>query len=332
MDGSLLLDAPLRHHRGEILERLRAYLRRRGPNALPFGPLPEAGELGERLCALAGPSFRVAMPAVSDGDALDNALKLARAATGRRPLLACPGPRRAVSLGALSLRGSRGAAALLPECELVPLEPVALEQALGRSQPAALLVEPVEPDLRPHGPSLLKHAEILCKEAGVLLIVDETLTGLGRCGHRFAFQNAGLSPAAVVVGPSLGGGALAIAATVVQGEVYDRASGGERSLDLSTATMAGSAAACEAALGFLDVLEREQLARRAASSGARLLAGLRAALGPAARVEGAGLLVGVRRSGGDPVRLVAPPLDASEEEIDALVRRSAGGALPGVLR
>lgn len=311
-------------HRGEILERLRAYLRRRGPNLLHVGPLPEAGELAQRLCALAGPSFEVALLATSDGDAFDNALKLARSATKRRPILACPGPRRSRSFGALALSGTPGRLGALEDCEMVPASPVALEQALHSRKPAALLVEPVHEDLRPLGPSLLKHMEILCKQAGVLFVVDETLTGLGRCGHRFAFQEAGVEPAAVVVGQSLGGGAMAIGATLAQGEVYRRAFGSDRTFDLHTATMAGNAAACEAALGFLDILEREQLARRAARSGARLLSDLRSALGPRGKAEGVGLLLGVQFEQGG-TKLVAPPLDANDEQLRALVLRLAGG-------
>jgi acetylornithine/succinyldiaminopimelate/putrescine aminotransferase len=296
---------------------------------LHVGPLPEAGELAERLCAFAGPTFSVALLATSDGDAFDNAIKLARGATGRHALLACPGPRRARSIGALSLRGGAlpGAGALLAGCEIVPPDPLALERALHQLQPAALLVEPVDESLRPLGPSILKHMEILCKQAGVPLIVDETLTGLGRCGHRFAFQGAGVEPAAVVVGQALGGGVMAIAATVVRGDLHERAFGSDKTFDLHTATLAGSAAACEAALGLLDVIEREQLPRRAGQAGARLLAGLRARLGPGDRAEGAGLLVGVSRATERGAMLVAPPLDATDAELDALVAR-----LTGVLR
>jgi acetylornithine/succinyldiaminopimelate/putrescine aminotransferase len=318
---SLSLDAPLRHHRHEIQDRIRAYLRRRGPNVLHIGPLPETGELAQQLCSFAGPPFEFALLATSEGDAFDNALKLARAATRRPRLLACPGPRRARSLGALSLRGVPPAlGALLGDCEPVPLDPIAVERALEERPVAALVLEPVDDELRPLGPSIFKHMEVLCKQAGALLIVDETLTGLGRCGRRFAFQGAGVEPGAVVVGQGLGAGAMALAATLAAGPVYRKAFGGGETFDLHTATMAGNAAACEAGLGLLDVLEREGLPQRAARLGERLRAGLRAALGEAGQVDGVGLLVGVTRPGRGRVA-VAPPLDATKEEIDELVLR-----------
>lgn len=295
--------------RGEVIERVQAYLRRRGPSVLHVGPLAEAGALAERLCALAGPSFEVALLATSDGDAFDNALKLARAATGRSPLLACPGPRRASSLGALSLGGA-ASGATIEGCRVVA--PADLEKELSSSGAAALVIAPLDEALRPRPGVLLRHAEALCKQAGALLIVDETASGLGRCGEVFLFQKAGLHPDAVVVGQSLGAGAMAIAATVTTGEAHARAFGGPNTFDLHTATMAGNAAACEAALGFLDVLEREGLPGRAARAGELLRAELRRALGGDASIEGAGLLLAVAG------RVLTPPLDATDDELRAL--------------
>lgn len=324
------LETPLINHHGEILDRIRACLRRRGPSVLRSGPLPEAGELAQRLCSLVGPPFEVALLATGDGDAFDNALKLARAATHKPLILACPGPRRARSLGAISLSGTPGRLGVLDDCELIPASPVALEQALRIRKPAALLVEPVHEDLHPLGPSLLKHMEVLCKQAGVLLLVDETWTGLGRCGHRFAFQAAGVEPAAVIVGQSLGGGAMAISATLVSGELHRRAFGQDRTFDLHTATMAGNAVACEAALGFLDILERKQLAKRAASLGERLASKLTQVLGENTKVVGTGLLLGIQRDGEG--ILVAPPLDITEAQLKVRIPEWTRGLLKAQFR
>ena len=134
----------------------------------------------------------------------------------------------------------------------------------------------------------------LCDEHGILLIVDEVMTGFGRTGAKFAHQHWGVTPDILVSGKGLAGGYAAICGVFATREVA--APIVEAGFDVMFHTFAALPSACAAADAVLGILEREHLVERAAVLGARLADQLNNRLGQhpnVAEVRGLGLLQAV---------------------------------------
>jgi 4-aminobutyrate aminotransferase len=135
---------------------------------------------------------------------------------------------------------------------------------------AGIIVEPVQSDggdIVPP-PRFLKGLERICRQHGIMLLIDEVKIGFGRSGRMFAFEHFGVVPDAVSLGKSLGGG-MPISAVVGRRELLDVAPA------INMYTMAGNPAACAAALAHLDEIERLELAARAGRTGDYMLGRLR---------------------------------------------------------
>ena len=126
--------------------------------------------------------------ASTGAEAVDSAMKFARAATGRPRLISCESSFHGVTLGPLSLVGDdffkEGFGPLLPGCARVPFGDLgALEAQLRSKDVAAFIVEPIQGrmvTLPP--PGYLQAAQELCRRYGTLFVLDEIQTGLGRTG------------------------------------------------------------------------------------------------------------------------------------------------------
>lgn len=116
-------------------------------------------------------------------------------------------------------------------------------------------------------PDFLPKLEALCRRHGIYLILDEVKVGMGRTGRMFAFEHAGVTPDAVIMGKSLGGG-LPLSAVVARRELLDTG------FALFTAT--GNAVCCAAGLANITAIQEDGLVDRAARTGAYLHAQLRA--------------------------------------------------------
>ena len=167
---------------------------------------------------------------------------------------------------------------------------LALEAAIT-PRTAAFLVEPVQGEagivVPPAG--YLKEAERICREHGVLLIVDEVQTGLGRTGRVLACHHEDVHPDGIILGKALGGGLLPVSAFCARAEVLDVFKPGDHG-----STFGGNALGAAVGLEALRVLEEEHLSERAAAMGEHLLKRLRGISSPVIReVRGKGLLVGI---------------------------------------
>jgi acetylornithine/LysW-gamma-L-lysine aminotransferase len=236
---------------------------------------------------------------------------------------------------------------LVPGFTFVPygrIERMAKALAAEDDEAAAVILEVVQGEggVVPGEGEYLREVQALCREHGALFIVDEVQTGFGRTGRMFACQHYDLRPDIMCVAKGIAGG-LPMGATLL----------GERVASLSPgdhgSTFGGNPVVCAAALATIQVLESEDLPRRAEVLGARLLDGLRAIDAPQVReVRGLGLMVGVElkeQSGsylaalasppqegklgvlalpaGSTVMRFLPPLVIQEEEIDTVVARVA---------
>src|SRR6202035_3260211 len=159
-----------------------------------------SGVLAEQLLARAPASVGAMVPANTGTEAVEAAIKISRAATGRPRVLYAEHAFHGLTLGSLSLNGGaefrEGFGPLLPGCDPVGFGDLdALARELARGDVAAFVVEPVQGkgvNLPPGG--YLAGAQRLCREAGTLFTCDEVQTGLGRTGRFLALEHWGLEP------------------------------------------------------------------------------------------------------------------------------------------
>jgi putrescine aminotransferase len=289
----------LGHMHPKVVEAVRAQLELMALSGKTmFSPL--LGRAAKRLAELAPGDLQISFWCNSGTEAVEGAIKLARAATGRAKIVATYGAYHGKTLGALSASGRDAFRTpfqpLLAEIAHVPFgDARALEVVLDDA--AAFIVEPVQGEggVNVPEPGYLRAAKAACERAGALLIADEVQTGLGRCGMRFACERDGIVPDAMTLAKGLSGGVIPVGAFIARPEVWDRAFG--KAPLLHTSTFGGNPLACAAALAAMNVLEEEDLAENARVRGTQLLDGARA-VAPQfpeviSEVRGLGLLVGV---------------------------------------
>lgn len=299
----------LGHNHPRLASRLARFFEERLPNLVHTGPQPLAAELAEVLAGLLPEPLEVSLFTSGGAEAVEAAMKLARAATGRPAFIHCEGAFHGTGLGTLPVMGHpRLRTPFEPlglESAAVPFGDVAaLARALEARRAAAFLVEPIQAEggVRLAPPGYFEEAAALCRRHGTLLVLDEVQTGIGRTGALFALP---VVPDVLVIAKSLGGGIAPIGAAVTSRELHERAYGTMERFDLHGSTFAGNAFACAAALETLAIVREEGLCENAASAGARLADGLRRGLAghPLVRdVRGSGLLVGVELGPEDRLR------------------------------
>jgi ornithine--oxo-acid transaminase len=236
-----------------------------------------SGVLAEQLLARAPDSVAAMVPANSGTEAVEAAIKIARAATGRPRILYAEHAFHGLTLGALSLNGDAifrdGFGPLLPDCEAVPFgDANALERALAREDVAAFVVEPVQGkgvNLPPDG--YLAAAQRLCRDAGALFVCDEVQTGLGRTGRFLALEHWELEPDLICLSKALSGGLVPVGAVLVSRAVFDSVFDGMERAVRHGSTFGGNDLAAAAGLATLRVLDTEGLVAHAERLGALLL-------------------------------------------------------------
>jgi ornithine--oxo-acid transaminase len=250
-----------------------------------------SGVLAEQLLARAGgrasKNLGAMVPANTGTEAVEAAIKIARAATGRGRVLYAEHAFHGLTLGSLSLNGDPvfrdGFGPLVPGCDPVPWGDLdALRSALARGgrghersgagDVAAFIVEPVQGhgvNLPPDG--YLAGAQALCREAGALFVCDEVQTGLGRTGRFLAGEHWDLQPDMVCLSKALSGGLVPIGAVLVSRAAFDRVFDGMERAVRHGSTFGGNDLAAAAALATLRVLDEEGLVARAQRLGALLL-------------------------------------------------------------
>ncbi len=258
------------------------------------------GRAARRLAELAPGDLQISFWCNSGTEAIEGAIKLARAATGRAKIVGTSNAFHGKTLGALSVSGRESFQSpfrpLLADSLNVPYgQTGSLEEAVRDA--AAFVVEPVQGEGGVHVPpdGYLQVVRAICDRSGALLVADEVQTGLGRCGYRFACDRDGVVPDVMTLAKGLSGGVVPVGAFIARPSIWNRAFG--QAPLLHTSTFGGGELACAAALAAMEVLEDEGLTQRARIRGEQLLDGARAIAGeyPAVvrEARGLGLLVGV---------------------------------------
>ncbi len=307
------------HHIGYGHPRLKAAIKAQLDD-LPFAPrrftCEPAVELAETLGRLAPGNLGKVLLTTGGSDAIEVALKLARAATGRFKTLSFWDAFHGAGFGASSVGGeatfrSGIAGPLLPGTEHVapwashncPYGTSSLEDSaracanmisyvLGREGDfAAFVAEPMRATPLVPAPGFWKAVREACDRHGTLLIFDEIPTGLGKTGKFFASEHDGVVPDIIVLGKSLGGGILPIASVIAR-----------RDLDVAGDYAIGhythekNPVTARAALTTIAIVREEGLAERAAELGAHAMGRMRDLMARSAQVgdvRGRGLMFGV---------------------------------------
>ena len=280
--------------------------------------------LAEKLNALAPISGDVKTALFTTGaEATENAVKIARADTGRSGIIAFTGGFHGRTIAAMNMTGKvapykKGFGPALPEIYHVPFPAapfgVTVEDSLRHiaflfkadidpARVAAIMLEPVQGEGGFHmaPPELMQGLRRLCDQHGILMIADEVQTGFGRTGKMFAMEHYDVEPDLVCVAKSLAGG-FPLSGVIGRAAVMDASEPGGLG-----GTYAGNPMACAAALAVLEVFEEENLLDRANAIGARINQRIEAIRQsnttlPISRLRGPGAMIAfdvVKQRGGD---------------------------------
>jgi ornithine--oxo-acid transaminase len=261
----------------EAIAAVQEVMEARTGNMPQLGVTLLSGVLAEQLLSRAPGSVAAMVPANSGTEAVEAAIKIARAATGRPRVLYAEHAFHGLTLGSLSLNGNaefrEGFGPLLPGCEPVGYGDLeGLERELARGDVAAFVVEPVQgKGVNIPAADYLPGAQRLCRDAGTLFACDEVQTGIGRTGRFLALEHWELEPDIVCVAKALSGGLVPIGAVLVSRAAFDRVFDGMERAVRHGSTFGGNDLAAAAALATLRVLDREGLVPRAEAMGRLLL-------------------------------------------------------------
>jgi ornithine--oxo-acid transaminase len=247
------------------------------PGSVQLGVSLLPGLLAEQLLARTPARLERVLFTSSGTEAVEAALKLGRAASGRSRVVSTHHGFHGLTLGALSANDDshfvERFGPLLPGFTQVPFGDLdALERELRSEDVALFLVEPVQGkgvNLPPDG--YLEGAQAICRRYGTLFAVDEVQTGFGRTGKLFAFEHWGLEPDLVMVAKSLSGGYVPVGALLMARGVYDAVFDSLEHSVSHGSTFAPNDLAMAAGLATLRELDDAQLVEQAARLGRRLL-------------------------------------------------------------
>lgn len=297
VDGNVFIDFTggigalnVGHARPEVITAAAEQSRRFTHLAVQVSGYEPYVALAEKLCSIAPISGEKRALLVTTGtEAVENAIKLARAYTGRQGVVAFEHAFHGRSLGGLSLTSrwkpyKAGFGPFLPEIYRLPF-PTAYRngwsqaEALahtrqriaeffrtvaGPEQISAIILEGVlgEGGFLVPPPGMFQHLRELCDAHGMLLIVDEVQSGFARTGRLFAIEHHGVEPDLMTVAKSMAGG-FPISGVIGRAEIMDCVDPGALG-----GTYAGNPMACAAALASIELIEREGLVARSQQLGA----------------------------------------------------------------
>jgi ornithine--oxo-acid transaminase len=294
------------------------------PNLVQMDASLLSGLLAERLLAHVPDQERVFF-CNSGTEAVEAAIKFARAATRRSKLLFCEHAFHGLTMGALTLNGDAtfrdGFGPLLADAASVPWNDLgALEAALSGGDVAAFFVEPVQgKGVNLPAPDYLREAARLCREHGALFVADEVQTGLGRCGTFLAIERDGIDADLVLLAKALSGGFVPIGAVLGKRWVFERTFNRMDRAVVHGSTFGKNNLAMAAGLATLAVLEDEALVENARRRGASLLGRLQSL------VEKYELLEEVRGRGMMLALEFGPPRSAALRAAWALLEKATKG-------
>lgn len=296
----------LGHNHPWVTERVVRYLQGHHPATHPWGANLQSAALAERLAQASPlPDARVVF-SCTGAEAVEAALKLAMAHTGRDRFIAFERGFHGLTLGAMGLNGHPAWSAPLPASlaarhRIVPAQGLdACLSCIASGEYAAVVLEPVQGIGGGFAwqPEALGELAAACRRHATLLIVDEVQTGMGRTGALYASERfpVGHAPDIIVLAKGLTGGALPLSATLCAPAVHHSLFGRPGCARIHGSTYTGYGAGIAAAHAVLDYIEGHALLAQVNARSAALrgrLADLARRHPRIASIDGAGLLVTV---------------------------------------
>jgi 4-aminobutyrate aminotransferase/(S)-3-amino-2-methylpropionate transaminase len=251
---------------------------------LLYEPYVALAEKLNTLVPISGPVKSLLL--TTGAEATENAIKIARAATGRSGVIAFTGGFHGRTVLAMNMTGKvtpykKGLGPSIPDIWHVPFSVpghgVSVDDTLKSlnflfkadvdpDRVAAIIIEPIQGEggFHPAPTELMNALRRICDANGILLIADEVQTGFGRTGKMFAMEHYDVEPDIICVAKSLAGG-FPLSGVVGRAAIMDAAEVGGLG-----GTYAGNPLACVAALAVLDVFEKERLLERSVAIGEKL--------------------------------------------------------------
>jgi 4-aminobutyrate aminotransferase len=301
------------HRHPKIVAAIRAQLDRFTHTAYQVVPYASYVELAEKINRRApGDAPKKTAFFTTGAEAVENAIKIARAATGRPGVIAFSGAFHGRTLMGMALTGKvapykAGFGPFPPDVFHAPfpnpLHGVTTEDSLKAldtlfkadvdpKRVAAIIFEPVQGEggFYQAPADFVRALRQLCDQHGILMIADEVQTGFARTGKLFAMHHYDVEPDLMTIAKSLAGG-MPLSGVVGRADIMDAAAPGGLG-----GTYAGNPLAVAAALAVLDIIDEEQLCERANRLGERLktrLGDLQRSVPQIADVRGPGAMVAV---------------------------------------
>ncbi|GLS21839.1 4-aminobutyrate transaminase [Labrys miyagiensis] len=281
------------HRHPTVMKRVYEQLEKYTHTCLMVTPYEPAVTLAEKLIAMtpiSGP--KKVMLVTTGAEAVENAIKVARAHTGRSDVVVFNGAFHGRTLLAMAMTGKvvpyktkfgpfPGGVWRVP----YPIEHKGIsvddtfdalkwlfKTDVDPKNVAAIVIEPVQGEggFYVASPEFLKRLRALCDEHGILLIADEIQTGFGRTGKWFAMEHSGVEPDLLTTAKSLAGG-FPLAGVVGKAAIMDAPDPGGLG-----GTYAGNPVACAAALGVIEAFETEGLLDKSMKQGEIIIKRLKA--------------------------------------------------------
>ena len=290
----------LGHRNPRVIAAVKDQLDHLGLSAKAFFT-KNAADLAEKLAELTPGDLQVSFFSNSGTEAVEAALKFAKATTKRSKIVSTNGSYHGKTIGALSVTGRekyrKKFEPLMPGASFVDYGDIdALNLAID-GDTACFIVEPIQGEggiiVAPDG--YLKASREACDRHGALLIFDEVQSGLGRAGYMFACNYEDVAPDIMTLAKSLGGGIMPLGVTVVTMPIYEAVYGDNPMAH--TSTFGGNPLACRAGLETLAILEEGELIENSKVLGKRMLDGFLAIQAKypdlLKEARGRGLMIGV---------------------------------------
>jgi ornithine--oxo-acid transaminase len=247
------------------------------PNLVQMDCSLLSGLLAEKLIKKTPQHLEAVFFCNSGTEAIEGALKFARAATGRAGIVSLHSGYHGLSYGSLSVTGipnfQEGFGPLLADTARVRLgDLAALERLLRKRNVAAFLVEPIQgKGVKFPNNDFFVQAQLLCRKYETLFICDEVQTGLGRTGKWWGFEHWNLEPDIITVAKSLSGGFVPCGAIITRRAIYQKVFNRLDRCVVHSSTFGRNNLAMACGLASLTILEDEKLVENAARIGALLL-------------------------------------------------------------
>jgi len=270
------------HSHPKVIAAIKTQAEKFTHTCFMVNPYESAVQLAEKLCQITPGDFpKKAVFLNSGAEAVENAVKVARCATKRQGIVVFDNGYHGRTLLTMSMTTKvmpfkQGFGPFAPEIYRIPFgDAVAAEKLynffvthINAEAIAAIVAEPVQGEggfIAPP-PGYFQELAKICREKGILLVMDEIQSGMGRTGKMFASEHWGVEPDLMIVGKSLAAG-MPLAAVVAKAEIMDAVHVGGLG-----GTYGGNPLACAAGLAVLEIFETEPMLERSVALGRKLKA------------------------------------------------------------